>query len=324
MSSSNSRTSTFAPVTSNMPAIKPMSFATVQRKCSCGAQTAGGGTCDSCARKQGKIQRKPNGSTASETVPGIVYDVLRSPGTTLDHDTRRFFESRFNHDFSDVRVHTDAAAARSASELGANAFTVGRHIAFGGSQYDPRGQAGKQLLAHELTHVVQQSGSSPGVLSNLAVESESSAAEHEADARAAQVLSSASAAPVNVMSGAALQLDRTEEQKPAAAEASSGGVASASLAVTLSGIYFEIPPGAKYTAGRKAPQIFAVMLSRLLGPAYQPYLLLEAEGALKRANRQGAFRDQTPAKAGEEAAAENHAGAGKAAAPVRRELCFVG
>lgn len=79
-----------------------------------------------------------------------------TPGTPLDGGARTFMESRFGHDFSGVRVHTDRVAARSAHDLQAHAYTVGRHIYFNENRYDPESLAGKRLLAHELTHVVQQ------------------------------------------------------------------------------------------------------------------------------------------------------------------------
>lgn len=67
-------------------------------------------------------------------------------------------EPRLRHDFTGVRVHTDARAAEAAHALGARAYTVGDHIMFGAGQYTPAGAAGERLLAHELTHVVQQAG----------------------------------------------------------------------------------------------------------------------------------------------------------------------
>lgn len=69
---------------------------------------------------------------------------------------RHYFEPRFGYDFSQVRVHTDAKAAESARAVNALAFTVGRDVAFGAGQYAPGTTEGKRLLAHELTHVVQQ------------------------------------------------------------------------------------------------------------------------------------------------------------------------
>ena len=65
-------------------------------------------------------------------------------------------ETRFGHDFSGVRVHNDREATLTAAALGARAFTLGRHIAFSSGQYEPGTSSGRELLAHELTHVVQQ------------------------------------------------------------------------------------------------------------------------------------------------------------------------
>lgn len=88
--------------------------------------------------------------------PGVVQNALQSPGQQLDAAARVYFEPRFGHDFSDVRVHTDNDAAESAQSIGASAYTVGPHIAFATGQYAPATSSGLRLLAHELTHVIQQ------------------------------------------------------------------------------------------------------------------------------------------------------------------------
>lgn len=90
-------------------------------------------------------------------MPPIVREVLSSPGQPLDSITRSFMEPRFDHDFSRVRVHTDARAAESARAVNALAYTVGQDLVFDHGQYEPGKQDGKRLLAHELAHVVQQS-----------------------------------------------------------------------------------------------------------------------------------------------------------------------
>jgi uncharacterized protein DUF4157/lysine-specific metallo-endopeptidase family protein len=134
----------------------PEQAAPLQRKCSCG------GTCSSCQEEEGqKMQRKGSGlSTSSQPVNDapIVDGVLRSPGQPLDPATRAYFEPRFGHDFSQVRIHTDARAAESARSVNALAYTVGRDIVFESNQHSPGTDAGRRLLAHELTHTVQQSG----------------------------------------------------------------------------------------------------------------------------------------------------------------------
>src|SRR5690606_23314704 len=80
------------------------------------------------------------------------------PGKALDPATRRFMESRFGYDFSIVRLHSDATAAQSARDVNAHAYTVGHHIVFGAGRFQPETHDGRRLLAHELTHVVQQAG----------------------------------------------------------------------------------------------------------------------------------------------------------------------
>jgi hypothetical protein len=87
----------------------------------------------------------------------VVHEVLQSSGHPLDDTTRAFMEPRFGRDFGHVRVHTDSAAARSAQAVNALAYTVGGDVVFGAGQYQPGSDAGKRLIAHELTHTLQQS-----------------------------------------------------------------------------------------------------------------------------------------------------------------------
>jgi hypothetical protein len=89
-------------------------------------------------------------------VPHIVHEVLHSSGQPLDSSTRKFMETRFGYNFSQVRLHTDACAAKAASSIGARAFTSIRNIVFGAGEYAPQTESGRKLLSHELTHVVQQ------------------------------------------------------------------------------------------------------------------------------------------------------------------------
>jgi hypothetical protein len=88
-------------------------------------------------------------------------DGLKGGGQPLPKSTRAFFEPRFGSDFSSVRVHADTQAGDMARSVNARAFTVGRNVVFGAGQYSPETTEGKKLLAHELTHTIQQrSGSS--------------------------------------------------------------------------------------------------------------------------------------------------------------------
>src|SRR6185437_540785 len=128
----------------------------LHRKCDCG------GSCDECKKHEDdqhvKVQMKANGagSAYGMEAPPIVHEVLRSSGKPLDSATRAFMEPRFGHDFSNVRIHTDAKAAESAKAVGARAYTVGSNVVFGAGQYGPRSTVGQSLLGHELAHVVQQ------------------------------------------------------------------------------------------------------------------------------------------------------------------------
>jgi hypothetical protein len=92
----------------------------------------------------------------NQIAPSIVHEVLRSPGQPLDASTRAFFETRFGHDFSGVRVHTGHLAAESALAVNSLAYTVGRDVVFGARQYAPETSFRRKLVAHELAHVIQQ------------------------------------------------------------------------------------------------------------------------------------------------------------------------
>ena len=203
-----------AVATRQAPAAAPKESArigrTLQRKCACGAPSRAEGECEACAEK--RLQRKPLGGERSlardhrgVTVPAIVDDVLRSPGRALDAATRAQMEARFGHDFGRVRIHTDAQADASARAVSAHAYTVGDHVVFASGER-PRGP----LLAHELTHVVQQRGAVGfAARSAAAHEAEADRAEH-AFARGGQI-------GVTQASGLALARDETAPE-PSAAE----------------------------------------------------------------------------------------------------------
>jgi hypothetical protein len=181
----------------------------LQRKCACGGTPGPSGECEACRRK--RLQRKGN-SARPETenasaLPPIVREVLRSPGQPLDAETRAFMEPRFGHDFRNVRVHTNAKAAESAEAVDALAYTVGDDAVFGAHQFAPRTKEGQRLLAHELTHVVQQSRGQPRFLQPLRARSADEAAEREADQIAGQIAASSpkEVAKVNEMPGTSLQ-----------------------------------------------------------------------------------------------------------------------
>jgi len=116
--------------------------------CSCG------GTCEECKKKQ--MQRKGEGGVQS--VPSAFEGALArsGAGTPLAPHTRGIMEDRFGDRFDDVRVHADSSAAEAAHHVSAHAFTMGRDVYFGAGRYDPHSTGGQKLIAHELTHVLQQ------------------------------------------------------------------------------------------------------------------------------------------------------------------------
>src|SRR5262249_35510331 len=126
----------------------------------------------------GGVKRKAIGADAPAAVPSSVHEVLHSPGEPLAEEAREWMEPRFGHDFGDVKVHADMHAAASARDVNAAAYTVGRDVVFGAGRYEPETKAGRELLAHELTHVVQQRGQADSSLDSLQIRSEG---EREAD-----------------------------------------------------------------------------------------------------------------------------------------------
>lgn len=172
---------------------QPACAFTLQRKCACGTHTQSGGECESCRkeRSSGQLQRAVNGVGTVDEVPAVVHEVLRSTGQPLDTATRSFFESRFDHDFSQVRVHTDERAAESARSVNALAYTVGRDVVFDAGQYRPDTFEGRRLVAHELAHTIQQSQATVSApqLSSLEVGEADDSDEREADKVADLVMS---------------------------------------------------------------------------------------------------------------------------------------
>jgi hypothetical protein len=116
--------------------------------------------CAAC-EEEDRLQRKESGPQApTGEAPSIVHEVLRSPGQPLDAATRAYFEPRLGHQLASVRVHADERAAQSAYSLHAQAYTAGNDIVFGEGKF-AQSEEGRRLLAHELTHVLQQRGETP-------------------------------------------------------------------------------------------------------------------------------------------------------------------
>ena len=118
---------------------------TIQRKCA------------HCEEEEKTAQRKEtNNDVTSSSTQTEDYINSLSGGRSLNDNERNFFESKMGYDFSDVKIHTDADAARSARSINALAYTNGKNIVFNDGQFKPDTDSGKKLMAHELTHVVQQ------------------------------------------------------------------------------------------------------------------------------------------------------------------------
>jgi len=107
------------------------------------------------------LMRKSADPSSAMSAPPVVHDVLAESGAPLDATTRGFMESRFGHDFSKVRIHTDERAAQSAGAVHARAYTVQNHLVFAKGNYQPATPDGQRLLAHELVHTIQQGATQP-------------------------------------------------------------------------------------------------------------------------------------------------------------------
>ncbi len=129
-----------------------------------------------------RLRREPNVAPPT-TTPEVVHEVLDAPGEQLDDATRDEMESRFGYDFGSVRVHSDERAAQSAEAVEAAAWTVGDDVAFARGLYQPRSSTGRELLAHELAHVVE--GEDLRTDSNVTLGRTDDPAERRAEARAA-------------------------------------------------------------------------------------------------------------------------------------------
>ena len=117
--------------------------------------------CSGCEQEEKKLQRKRSSNDEAEAGNELenYTGTLNSGGKPLPDNIKSFFEPRFGTDFSDVRIHTDSAAARSAQSINALAYTARNNIVFNENQFSPETESGKKLMAHELTHVLQQGNS---------------------------------------------------------------------------------------------------------------------------------------------------------------------
>lgn len=138
------------------PAITPIAAAPA-RRCACGGLIGPDGECETCRRKRLALQGKGLSAQPNPAALAQVEDVLaRDAGRPLPAPIRQQFEPPFGQDFSGVRIHTNGEAAASARAMQARAYTSGPNIVFAPGEYAPETAVGQRLLAHELTHTIQQ------------------------------------------------------------------------------------------------------------------------------------------------------------------------
>ncbi|MEE6288298.1 DUF4157 domain-containing protein [Georgenia sp. MJ173] len=166
-----------------------------------------------------QLQRLAGNDAAGELVEerSPVLDVVGSGGgQPMETGLRREMESRLGSDFSDVRIHTDTAATASAQAVNAHAYTVGSNVVFQRDRYDPASTAGRTMLAHELTHVVQQrSGPVDGTETGTGVKvsDPGDRFEREAAATAEAAMAGPAPAPAAEAAGASLGVQREEGEE---------------------------------------------------------------------------------------------------------------
>ncbi|GAA2623928.1 eCIS core domain-containing protein [Paractinoplanes durhamensis] len=126
------------------------------------------------------VLRRSIGNQAAQRIeaPPIVDEVAAEPGRALDPPVRSLMETRFGHDFGHVRIHTGGRAAEAARSVNAKAYTVGSDVVFADQAFKPEAESGQRLIAHELTHVLQQSGGDAGVVPDAADEFGDASARH--------------------------------------------------------------------------------------------------------------------------------------------------
>ncbi len=297
-----------------------------------------------------RIQRfsgQSNGPMAA--APASVDQALANPGKPLDPALQQDMEERFGYDFSKVRVHSGAAAEQSARDVTADAYTVGRDIVFGAGRFAPGTHPGRRLIAHELTHVVQQSGSDgirvasrnpKRALSpiSLGTTSQNTSGPSAHSSMSAPLVSRGGFARVAIRPTAGNMASERVFRKetpvegavqPATVAEFIANPPSAIVTVTLSGMTVRMDERAKLAPGPGPPQLMAVTLRALLGTQYQPDLVakyLKKRGGSKATGlfAEGASVPAGGAQAkGKPTAEGKQATAGEGAQTIKRENKFL-
>ena len=203
----------------------------LQRACACQ------GGCDNCRKK--RVQRRGDGPESARApdptanLASHASDGFERGGQPLAPPLRARLEPLYRNSFADVRIHNDAASHTAARELNAQAFTVGQHLHFGARHYQPDSRAGLHLLAHELTHTVQQRGAATGAaLASLEIDSPDTPLEREAETQADAVLAGRGTPLLAGAAGAGVQARL--QRAPAVAGAASSGTGTAEREIDAS------------------------------------------------------------------------------------------
>ncbi|HTN47559.1 MAG TPA: DUF4157 domain-containing protein [Flavipsychrobacter sp.] len=203
----------------------------------------------------------PNKGGAACILPESTYNVLQSPGQTMDEPVRKKMQAYFGFDFSNVRIHDDTKANNAATDVNAHAFTVKNHITFGKGEYQPNTYAGQKLLAHELTHVLQQR-SSAGFIQRKGKDKDATV-------------------PLSAMSAEFIP--------------------TANRTINLSGVNFTLSAEAQYAPGKKTPQLLRVVLKNLLKENYNEDIVEPVTALISQKEfiKIGDFADQDNSYSGE-------------------------
>jgi hypothetical protein len=240
--------------------------------------------------------------------------VTETAGRPIDAPTRAYFGARFGHDFTQIRIHDDATAARSTEALDARAYTLGNHIAFGPGEYAPQTGRGRALLAHELAHTLQQRHVHVGPAMIPSVGESHNTAECEADAAATLALSARSVPPrtpriPTLGSGIGARIQRAVKtwagvfdtaQYEEKREIGDGGFANLGVDITI-----VFTPGAAVNAEKIA---FVQSVSRTIDgvpePQREPHFANKSED--KDLKKKEAERDERERKTAEERSLQDY------------------
>lgn len=174
------------------------------------------------------LQKTAGNQAVTEALeePSLVKDVVGSGGgSPLDTKTRGFMESRLGDDFSNVRIHTDSKAHESAKSVQAYAYTVGNDVVFQSGKYEPESDSGRRMLAHELTHVMQQrSGPVAGTPApgGIKISHPSDSFEQAAESTATRVMSSNQPAATAAAAPASIQREAEDQEEDKEAPSAQG------------------------------------------------------------------------------------------------------